>query len=71
MRKAVKIIKMFILRLKFLLLITSFMGVDILPSPLCGVIIARFFSNLMGIFSFKEFAQGWKKLLELAVNFYV
>ena len=44
------------------------MGVDILPSPLCGVIIARFFSNLMG---FKEFAQGWKKLLELAVNFYV
>lgn len=47
------------------------MGVDILQSPLCGVIIARFFSNLMGIFSFKEFAQGWKKLLELAVNFYV
>lgn len=47
------------------------MGVDILPSPLCGVIIARFFSNLMGIFSFKEFAQGWKKLLELAVKFYV
>lgn len=45
------------------------MGVDILPSPLCGVIIARFFSNLMGIFSFKEFALGWKKLLELAVNF--
>ena len=47
------------------------MGVDILQSPLCGLIITRFFSNLMGIFSFKEFAQGWKKLLEFTVNFYV